>query len=171
MPALAFACILLALAPNVAVLVAARYLLRLFGQGMMPETALTEVGRWFVASRGRAIALIVQGLQLGAAILPPTVVLIHRATGDWRFGWFASAALLLLMLPWVIALSRVPRVPQAQEIRDMAARTARDWTRAEVLREPIFYLLLSSEARRGGKECGSKWKSRWSLYLSKKNKP
>jgi MFS family permease len=143
MPALAFACILLALAPNVAVLVAALYLLRLFGQGMMTETALTEVGRWFVASRGRAIALIVQGLQLGSAILPPTVVLIHRATGDWRFGWFASAALLLLMLPWVIALSRVPRVPQAQEIRDMAARTARDWTRAEVLRDPIFYLLLA----------------------------
>src|SRR3546814_16795187 len=62
MPALAFACILLALAPNVAVLVAALYLLRLFGQGMMTETALTEVGRWFVASRGRALALIVQGL-------------------------------------------------------------------------------------------------------------
>src|SRR3546814_11653425 len=101
MPALAFACILLAVAPNVALLVVALYLLRLFGQGMMTETALTEVGRWFVASRGRAIALIVQGLQLGSAILPPTVVLIHGSPGDWRFGWFASAALRLLFLLWL----------------------------------------------------------------------
>ncbi|WP_210188981.1 hypothetical protein [Mesorhizobium sp. YR577] len=49
MPALAFACVLIAIAPNVAVLALSIYLLRLFGQGMMIEIALTETGRWFVA--------------------------------------------------------------------------------------------------------------------------
>lgn len=45
MPALAFACFLVAVAPNVVVLGLAIYLLRLFGQGMMTETALVETGR------------------------------------------------------------------------------------------------------------------------------
>ena len=71
MPALAFACVLIAVAPNVVVLTIAIYLLRLFGQGMMTETAFTETGRWFVANRGRAMALIVPGFQVGTAILPP----------------------------------------------------------------------------------------------------
>src|SRR3546814_5922122 len=47
-------CLLLAFAPHIAVLVVAIFLLRLFGQGMMTEIAFTEVGRWFVASRGLA---------------------------------------------------------------------------------------------------------------------
>jgi MFS family permease len=84
MPALAFACILIAVAPNIAVLAVAIYLLRLFGQGMMTETALVETGRWFVANRGRAMALVVIGLQAGAAVLPMAVVLIGVVSGDWR---------------------------------------------------------------------------------------
>ena len=57
LPALAAACVLVVLAPNVAVLGLALYLLRLFGQGMMTEIAHTETGRWFIARRGRAMAL------------------------------------------------------------------------------------------------------------------
>lgn len=53
MPAFATACVLIAIAPNIAVLTLSIHLLRLFGQGMMTETACTEIGRWFVADRGR----------------------------------------------------------------------------------------------------------------------
>src|SRR6185312_1714025 len=53
MPSLAAACVLVALAPNFVVLTLALYLIRLFGQGMMVETAYTEIGRWFVANRAR----------------------------------------------------------------------------------------------------------------------
>jgi len=38
-------------------LVIAIYLLRLAGQGMMSHTAMTAMGRWFVAERGRAVAV------------------------------------------------------------------------------------------------------------------
>jgi hypothetical protein len=57
-----------------------------FGQGMTTEIAFTEIGRWFVANRGRAMALITPGQQLGSAILPAIVVLIVGATGNWRMG-------------------------------------------------------------------------------------
>jgi MFS family permease len=143
MPALAFACILLVLAPNMVVLTLALYFLRLFGQGMMTETAFTEIGRWFVANRGRAMALIVPGQQAGSAILPALVVLIVEATGNWRMGWYISAAAILLVgMPAIITLLSKERVPQSREAKASTLRTARDWTRAEVIRDPILYLLL-----------------------------
>lgn len=144
MPALALACVLIAIAPNLVVLTLAIYMLRLFGQGMMTETAFTEIGRWFVANRGRAMALIVPGQQLGTAILPILVVLIDRASGSWRAAWFASAVLIMLAgLPTIIALMRVERVPRSHEAKAASRNTARNWTRAEVIRDPILYLLLA----------------------------
>ena len=144
MPALAGACLLIAVAPNVLVLTVAIYLLRLFGQGMMTETAFTEIGRWFVANRGRAMSLIVPGQQAGSAILPALVVLVERATGGWRTAWVASAVSLLLVgLPLIVALIRVERVPQAKEAGSGREATVRDWTRGEVLRDPVLYLILA----------------------------
>ncbi|HBO2075790.1 TPA: MFS transporter [Pseudomonas aeruginosa] len=141
MPALAVACLLLAFAPHVAVLVLAIYLLRLFGQGMMTEIAFTEVGRWFVASRGWAMALVTPGLQAGTALLPVAYVLIDEQFG-WQAAWIGSACVLLLAWPLLVRLTRVERVPHASEAGRMSGRTARDWSRAEVVRDPILYLLL-----------------------------
>src|SRR3546814_2750446 len=91
-----------------------------------------------------AMSLIVPGQQAGSAILPALVVLIDRASGDWRAPWFASAALLLLVgLPAIVTLMRVERVPRSHEAGGAAARTARDWTRAEVVRDPLLSMLLS----------------------------
>ncbi len=144
MPALATACVLIAIAPNILVLTLAIYLMRLFGQGMMTETAFTEIGRWFVANRGRAMALIVPGQQAGSAVLPATVVLIERMSGNWRTAWFASAAVLMVVgLPIIIALMRIERVPKSHEANSQSARTARDWTRGEVVRDPVLYMLLA----------------------------
>lgn len=144
MPALAFACILIAVAPNVAILTFSLYLLRLFGQGMMTETAFTETGRWFVANRGRAMALIVQGFQAGTTFLPALVVLIACWSGSWRISWFSSAAILVFIgLPAIIALMHVERVPQSHKAQATERRLARDWTRTEVLRDSVFYLLLA----------------------------
>ncbi|MGV8989510.1 MAG: MFS transporter [Cypionkella sp.] len=144
MPILALACVLVALAPNVAVLALALYLLRLFGQGMMTEIAFTEVGRWFVASRGRAMSMIVPGQPAGSAVLPIIVVLIDAATGNWHIAWLASATLLVLVgMPLIVALMRVERVPHSTEYHASTGNTARDWTRAEVLRDPVLYMLLA----------------------------
>lgn len=143
MPGLALACVLIAVAPNVVVLTIAFYLLRLLGLGMMTETAFTEIGRWFVVNRGRAMALISPGQQAGLAVLPVLVVLVNRVTGGWRTAWIASAALILLAgMPAIIALMKVERVPRSQEAKSGGGHTGRDWTRSEVIRDPMLYLLL-----------------------------
>ncbi|MEM6535160.1 MAG: MFS transporter, partial [Pseudomonadota bacterium] len=142
MPALAAACLLIAFAPNLALLVLALYMLRLFGQGMMTHTAFTEIGRWFAANRGRATSLIVPGLQTGEATLPVLFTLV-AATLGWQVAWLGGAALLVLVaLPTVMALWRVERVPQSSDPEDVSSHTARDWRREEVIRDPIFYALL-----------------------------
>ncbi|HET7306780.1 MAG TPA: MFS transporter [Gammaproteobacteria bacterium] len=142
-PGLAAACVLLAFAPNLVVLVLALYLLRLFGQGMMTEIAYTETGRWFVADRGRAMALVVLGLQGGAALIPLVAVYLER-TGGWRLPWLGAAGLLALVaFPAILKLLSVERVPRAREHHAKNAQRVRHWTRREVLRDPILYLILA----------------------------
>jgi MFS family permease len=142
MPLLALACLLLAYAPHVALLAVAIFLLRLFGQGMMTEIAFTEIGRWFVASRGLAMAIVTLGLQVGTALLPIAYVLVSGWLG-WQAAWVASAAVLILACPGLLALTRVERVPHARESAMAAGKTARNWSRSEVARDPILYLLLA----------------------------
>lgn len=143
-PLLALACISITLAPNLIVLTLAIYMLRLFGQGMMTEIAFTEIGRWFVASRGKAMSLVVPGQPFGSAVLPVIVVLIDAASGNWHVAWWLSAGLLLIIaLPLVMRLMRVERVPAATEAPSSQGTTARDWTRAEVIRDPVLYMLLA----------------------------
>lgn len=141
-PILACACLLIAYAPNLLLMVVAIYLLRLFGQGMMTHTALTEIGRWFAANRGRATSLVVPGHQAGEAILPVSFALITAGLG-WQMGWVLGAgSLLLVALPLILGLWRVERVPQGQAEDGPAPHTARDWTASEVVRDPAFYALL-----------------------------
>lgn len=141
-PALAAACILLAYAPTFLLALFALYLLRLFGQGMMTHTALTEVGRWFAAGRGRATSLVVPGHQAGEAVLPVTFIVLSAAVG-WQGAWLIAAGFLLLVaLPGIAALIATERVPSSDEGAGAIDRTARDWTRAEVVRDPFFYALL-----------------------------
>jgi MFS family permease len=142
-PALALACVLMGSAESIVALTIALFMLRLFGQGMMTEIALTEIGRWFDANRGKAMAWVTPGFQIGNAILPVVAVGLAGLIG-WRGVWIAAAALLVVIAwPALIALSKVERAPQSKEVASSQPRTARDWTRGEVIRDPILYILLA----------------------------
>ncbi|TJX00880.1 MAG: MFS transporter, partial [Mesorhizobium sp.] len=67
---LACATIAMGFAGSLPTLLLALYLLRLFGQGMMTQTALTATGRWFAANRGRAVSVVTLGFHVGSALLP-----------------------------------------------------------------------------------------------------
>jgi MFS family permease len=142
LPALAVSCLIFPFMPNVVGLAIGLYLLRLFGQGMMTETAYTVVGRWFSANRGRAISLIVPGHQTGEAVLPLAFVLISSWLG-WQGAWvLAAATILLVAFPLIVFLLRIERVPQS-EVVSADTSAVRDWTQAEVVRDPTFWLLLA----------------------------
>lgn len=140
-PMLALAAALMALATDVVLLVFAIYLLRLFGQGMFPHAAYTATARWFSAQRGRALSLVVLGHNAGDALFTNVFVALALWIG-WRNGWLIAAGLVLLIgLPVIAALVSVERMPRSTDPQPRVA-DARDWARAEVLRDPMFYLAM-----------------------------
>jgi MFS family permease len=143
-PVLAGATLLAGNASSVPILVIAIFLLRLLGQGMMTHIALTATGRWFVAERGRAISLVVLGHQGGEATIPLAFATLTIAYG-YRVGWTAAAiALLVVGLPFAFWCYRVPRVPHGQVSKEKSrSPEVRNWTRREVLRDPVFWVLLT----------------------------
>jgi MFS family permease len=141
LPILAVATISMGYATNWLWLFATVYLLRLFGQGMMTHNAMTAMGRWFSAQRGRAVSLASLGNQAGEALFPLAFVTLAPFLG-WRDTWFLSSAVILLIgLPAIYSLLRVERTPSASDGPERRS-AARDWTRSEVLRDPTFWLAL-----------------------------
>ncbi len=140
-PALALATLMMSLVNHVALLVLSIFCLRLFGQGMMSHTAMTAMGRWFRAQRGKAVSSANLGLQAGEASFPLLFVSVMSWAG-WRETWLmASVALMLVALPLLLWLLARPRRPGTGE--GPARHSApREWTRAEVLRDPVFWLSL-----------------------------
>jgi MFS family permease len=139
---LAGACVAMALAGNWLVLVAVIYALRLMGQGMMSQLGAVAMSRWFVAARGRAISLASMGFAAGQAVLPIVFVAL-LAHFDWRLLWVLAAVLVLLALPVLQILLRQERTPQAMaESSQSLGMGGRHWTRGEMLRHPLFYLMI-----------------------------
>mgnify|MGYP005998001423 FL=1 len=140
---LAIATLAMAVSSSVPLLILAIYLLRLFGQGMMTEISMTTTGRWFAANRGRAMALVTLGNHAGTGFFPLIFVLAAGAFG-WRGTWVVSAAILILVaLPTIVALVHRERDPQSEPPGTPIPNVA-DWTMAEVLRSPRFYLVSMS---------------------------
>ncbi|MBC7283051.1 MFS transporter [Hoeflea sp.] len=140
-PILALACVLMAWSTSLVLLVLAIYLLRLFGQGMFSHIAFTAMGRWFAAQRGRAVSLSAIGVNVGEALFPISFVGVAALIG-WRGSWLLAAAVLMLVaLPAIYALLKVERTPQSVAV-DPNVPAAREWTRGEVVRDPLFWAAL-----------------------------
>lgn len=141
-PGLALACAAMALSQSLVSLFVVIYALRLLGQGMMTHIALTAMGKWFAAQRGRAVSVTSIGVNFGEAILPVAFVAVSAAVG-WRNSWWIAAGLLLLVgFPSIYRSMLVERVPQSAAL-DSTRPAVRDWTLRDVLRDPYFYLVLA----------------------------
>ncbi|WP_340161180.1 MFS transporter [uncultured Hoeflea sp.] len=141
-PVLAIACLLMAWSTSLVLLVLSVYLLRLFGQGMFTHIAMTAMGRWFAAQRGRAISPTAIGVNFGEALFPISFVGVAALVG-WRGSWLVAAGVLLLIaLPAIYSLLKKERTPQSV-VQDPNRPAVRDWTRGEVIRDPLFWAALT----------------------------
>jgi MFS family permease len=141
---LAFACLFMALNPFAALLPVSIFLLRFTGQGMTSHIAAVAMARWFVATRGKALAISATGFAMGEAILPVLFVAAMTMI-DWHYLWVLSALFVLLMLPVMQRLLRQERTPQSlAEGESSAGMEGRHWKRGDMLRHPLFWLVLPS---------------------------
>lgn len=139
---LALACIAMALVQSPVLLIAVVFALRLTGQGMMSQLGAVAMSRWFVAARGRAISLASMGFAVGQAILPIIFVALLFAF-DWRFLWWVAALCVILLIPIMQALLQQERTPQSMaETTQSLGMGSKHWTRGDLLRHPLFYLLI-----------------------------
>jgi len=122
------------------------FALRLLGQGLPGHIAMTAMARWFVGERGRAIALAAMGFPASQAIIPIIAVTLAGSVG-WRMTWaLSAAALLAVSVPLILILFRTE--PEAADegtkagAEAPAAPAPRDWTRSQVLRDPIFHAVM-----------------------------
>lgn len=141
---LAGACLFMALNPFAALLPLSIFLLRFTGQGMTSHIAVVAMARWFVASRGKALAIASGGFALGEALLPMIFVWAMTLT-DWRNLWIVAALFILSMVPLIQRLLRQERTPQSLAEGDVATGMGgRHWTRGQMLRHPLFWFVLPS---------------------------
>lgn len=143
---MAVACLFMSVVPAASVLFLylALLLLRFFGQGLLSHVSATAMARYFEQGRGRALSLASLGFAGGEALFPPLAVALIALVG-WRQTWGAvGLALALGLVPLLLWLLRGHAARHAAHASRSAAQTAtsRQWSRAEVLRDSVFYLLL-----------------------------
>lgn len=142
---LALTSVAMASATSVLMLGLVLFGLRFFGQGMLTHLAMTAMGRWFSHKRGRAVSIAALGFPAGEAILPIIAVAAIGLVG-WRLTWVAVAvALVALPMPALLTLLKREQAPAARQApKDGSSPDSgrRQWTRGDVLKSPLFFLLM-----------------------------
>lgn len=139
---LAIACLTMALNPATGLLVVTVCLLRFFGQGMASHAAVVAMSRWFLSTRGRALAICGLGFTVGELLFPILFVAL-LAILDWRLLWFAATLITLAGIPYLLWALKTERHPQ-QDATQSASLGMQDraWTRSNVLSHPLFWLMI-----------------------------
>ena len=141
-PGLALVCIAMAANTTITGLIVIVFLLRLLGQGMMSQFANVSMARWFTGRRGLALSISAMGFALGQAILPIIVAALFTVL-EWRSIWIIAGIVMLATFPVILRLLAAERTPQSlAEESSSTGMNNRHWTRPEVLKSPIFWLIL-----------------------------
>ena len=108
---LSAAMLLLSAAQNLLMLITGFFLLRLFGQSLLPHTGMTSMTRFFDKQRGKAVSVAMSAVPTGEIVLPLLAVTLIAALG-WQqtFFWLAlTVPLMLVPLFWFL-LARAARL-------------------------------------------------------------
>lgn len=138
---LAAACLFMAINPYAVLLPVVIFCLRFAGQGMSSHIAMVAMARWFVATRGRALATASLGYSLCEMTLPVVFVFLMTLV-DWHWLWVLSTVICvgaILVLRPLLGQERVPGGADAKD--EKAGLNGRHWTRKDVLRHPMFWFI------------------------------
>ena len=139
---LAITCLFVAVNPYAVLLPLAVFGLRIMGQGMLHHIAIVAMARWFVATRGRALATASLGYSLAEMFLPVTFVFL-MGYFHWRSLWVLAALICCLAALFLRFLLREERVPSSEDQNDTrTGMNGRHWTRLEALRHPLFWFMV-----------------------------
>ena len=113
------------------------------GAGVIYGASVGNALKWFPDRRGLAAGLTAAGFGAGSAFtVVPIANMIQSSGYEAAFLWFGIGQGII-----VIIFSLFLRAPQPGEVKAPAApavqQTQRDYTPAEVLRSPVFYVMYA----------------------------
>ena len=124
------------------------FLMRLFGQSLLPHTGMTTMSRYFDNGRGKAISVAMSGVPVGEIILPVMAVMMIALVG-WQYTFMLlAAAVVVILLPtllWLLSVSGLNINKQSVEAPAAdknLVTNQRDGGRTEVLTDYRFWLAL-----------------------------
>ncbi|MFN4141209.1 MFS transporter [Aestuariivirga sp.] len=123
------------------VLPVAFFVLRLFGQGLTSHTGMTAMGRYFTATRGRAISLAALGYSAGEAILPSAVIVLLGYL-SWQSIWLGISAVVLASLPVALYLLGGKPPTETEGFSTQATAPREHWRLGEALTERGFWFRM-----------------------------
>ncbi|MDO8909921.1 MAG: MFS transporter [Pseudohongiella sp.] len=116
------AMLLLSQADGLLMLMAGFFLLRLFGQSLLPHTGMTTLTRYFDEQRGKAVSVAMSAVPIGEIVLPLLAVSLIAALG-WQqtFLWLAFIVPLLLVPLFLALLVRADHTADVAQAEQTAA--------------------------------------------------
>jgi MFS family permease len=123
--------------------------LRHLGQGLMGMAGPTTMVRYLDRQKGKANAIGGMGYSVSEAILP-SIVIAQLAVMTWRQSWVVWAVLLIVTVPlatrWLLQGHKHRHADYLASVSNQQGQPdsvqARQWTRARVIRDPLFYLFM-----------------------------
>ncbi|PPR79347.1 MAG: hypothetical protein CFH01_00472 [Alphaproteobacteria bacterium MarineAlpha2_Bin1] len=148
---LAAGIIILCSSESIILLCTAIFLLRLFGQGLMPHTSMTSMTRYYNQDRGKAISVSSLGLPFGEVILPIISIFLISLIG-WRLTWISGLILIIFsIIPIRFFLLKNHSYRHREwelknkSISDFESKKyTKNFTRTEVLLDKKFYFIIFS---------------------------
>jgi MFS family permease len=134
-------------ANNLTMLVIGIFLLRFFGQGLFPHTAMTTMMKTFSLNRGKSLSVATTGVPLGEIILPSVAVFLIAQFG-WQQSWMVIAlSVPLLYLPLALFLIKRGKNKKYAEHdptieNDVSKPHVEDGSRRTLLSDFRFWLAL-----------------------------
>jgi MFS family permease len=124
-----------------------------FGMMLMAGFSSVAISNWFVARRGRTLAIMSMGSSVGGLTLAPLAAYLIGAFG-WRIVWlvFGFAVIATVALPALLILKRRPEDlglypdgashPPDHAVPGRVVERKILWTRRQAVRTPTFWLLI-----------------------------
>lgn len=149
---LASACVLMSFSQNIVMLFLAILALRQLGQGLMSMSSSSTMMRYIPNNKSKANSLASMGYATAEAIFP-SIIILMLVTFTWRQSWLIIAVVLITCVPLLMlfTLREYPQIHQQylsnleKEEKNTVVQYSkfkRQWTRAEVIRDPLFYLFV-----------------------------
>jgi MFS family permease len=128
-------------------LVICLFMLRLFGQGLLPHTGLTTMAKEFSFNRGKAVSIASTGVPLGEILLPSFALALIAAFG-WQKSWLiVGLTIPLIYLPcalWLLNRSHQIQYKEQQPAitRGSSRVLKRQGSRRTLLKDYRFWFSL-----------------------------